>query len=178
MGVSAGKDGRDRIRLSIKALLEDPWEKLNENFHVGDIVTGNVVRVTDFGAFVKLYPGIEGLLHISQYKPRDPSEAESASEEPVAGTEITIRISRIDLQRRRVSLSLRTEDRPERGKADHDASVGDKVEGVVRTIKPYGIFLDLPSFGPWVSGLLPAAETGLGREVKLRRMFNDGYKID
>jgi ribosomal protein S1 len=96
---------------------------------------------------------------------------------PKVGEEITVRISRIEARRRRISLGLRPEDRPGR-RMEHDASVGDRVEGVVRNIKPYGIFLDLPSLGPWVSGLLPAAETGLGREVNLRKKFREGEKLE
>ena len=236
LGISPGKDGRERIRLSIKALMEDPWTTIDRHFHEGDIITGMVTRVTDFGAFVKLMPGIEGLLHVSQYKPRDPrgpapatpavtAEASSsppAAKEappsesdapvaapadgaapsaadgtpavqpaepavqpaedsgqvtPVASMEITIKISRIDLQRRRISLTLRDEEQHGERKLSHDAVVGEVVEGVVRAVKPYGVFLDLPSVGPWVSGLLPGAETGLGRETNLRRKFPQGEKV-
>jgi small subunit ribosomal protein S1 len=229
MGISPGKDGKERIRLSIKALMEDPWTTIDRHFHEGDIITGMVTRVTDFGAFVKLMPGIEGLLHVSQYKPRDPrgpapatpavtAEAPSsppAAEEapppesdapvaapadeaapsaadgtpavqpaedsgqvtPVASMEITVKISRIDRQRRRISLALRDEEQHGERKLSHDAVVGEVVEGVVRAVKPYGVFLDLPSVGPWVSGLLPGAETGLGRETNLRRKFPQGEKV-
>jgi small subunit ribosomal protein S1 len=196
LGVLQDKTGRDRIRLSIKATLEDPWAKLSEQFHEGDIVRGAVVRVTEFGAFVKLYPGVEGLLHVSQYKPRQrpapaPRSDEAAADEalsaaaetsgedhtPKLGQEIFVRISRIEPARKRISLALREEDRPERRRAEHDAVVGEVVEGVVRTIKPYGVFIDLPSLGPWVSGLLPGAETGLGREVPLARNFKPAERV-
>ena len=216
--VTREKDGQERIRLSIRATMLDPWTKAADLFHEGDILTGKVVRVTDFGAFVKLHPGIEGLLHVSQYQPRaprgqrtagegtsvePPSAAQTAPENaaaeapaispatadaageipgtedraPVAGEEITVRISRIELDRKRISLALRNEEqRPERG-FDHDGVIGETVEGVVRSVKRFGIFLDLPSLGPWVSGLLPAAETGLGREVNLARKFRMGDKV-
>ncbi|MCK4305653.1 MAG: S1 RNA-binding domain-containing protein [Candidatus Eisenbacteria sp.] len=245
MGISRGKDDRDRIRLSIKALMEDPWTTLDQHFHQGDIVTGTVTRITEFGAFVKLYPGIEGLLHVSQYEQRGqkgrrepvtaaekPSEApppktaseqdektsaapteeaakappasdsatdeaakatpapaiepQSASKEPaessvpVVGQEITIQISRIDVHRKRISLALRAEEQSGRGRMEHDASVGDKAEGIVRTVKPYGVFLDLPALGPWISGLLPTSESGLGREVtvgNLRKKFPEGERV-
>jgi len=200
LGVTRGDDGKERIRLSMKALLADPWTTIGQTFHEGDIVTGKVMRVAEFGTFVKLQAGIEGLLHVSQYRQStattDDDSAEAAeavadaepsklspavvevSDVPVVGQEITVRISRIDANRRRISLALRDEERGGRGKADHDASVGDRVEGVVRTVKPYGVFLDLPSLGPWVSGLLPGAETGLGREANLRRKFPIGEKFE
>lgn len=184
--ISPGKDGKDRIRLSIKTLMPDPWTIMEQSMHEGDIVTGKVMRVTDFGAFVKLLPGIEGLLHVSQYKPRGQENAPAPegdgpviSDVPIVSQEITVKVTRIDTQRRRISLSLRDEARPGAGtKYDHDASVGDRVEGVVRTVKPYGVFLDLPSLGPWVSGLLPGQETGLGREANLRKAFPQGMKCE
>lgn len=193
LGITQSEDGRERIRLSIKATLEDPWNKLSEQFHQGDIITGTVVRVTEFGAFVKIYPGIEALLHVSQYKPRAPygQEASAATDgnEPVAaaegaadrtpqvGQELTVRISRIDAARRRISLALRDDERSEGHRVDHDAVVGEVVDGRVRVVKRFGVFVDLPSLGPWVSGLLPEAETGLGRGVNLARHFEPGAHL-
>jgi len=178
LGVSQDRQGRERIKLSIRALLEDPWERVAEQFHEGDIVTGKVMRMTDFGAFVKIYPGIEGLLHVSQYKPRqapDTEAAEASDATPTEGQEVFVRIARIESERRRISLALREEDRPDE-KMSAEAVVGEVVEGVVRNIKPYGVFVDLPSLGPWVSGLLPGAETGLAREENLARHFKKGDK--
>ncbi|MBM3317075.1 MAG: S1 RNA-binding domain-containing protein [Candidatus Eisenbacteria bacterium] len=189
LGVAQDKTGRDRVRLSIKATLEDPWVKVPEQFHEGDVIHGQVVRVTEFGAFVKLYPGVEGLLHVSQYRPRRPAapaaDAEAGTDpspaleerEPQVGQEIFVRIGRIDVPRKRISLVLRDEERAERRRGEHDAVVGEVVEGVVRTIKPYGVFVDLPSLGPWVSGLLPGAETGLAREVVMARHFKIGERL-
>ena len=200
LGVTQGPDGRERIKLSMRATMVDPWTKVGEVFHEGDIVTGKVIRVTDFGAFVKLHPGIEGLLHVSQYKPRTedapggpgsgaaaaaaadeddaalPEPAEPDDRSPSVGQDIIVRITRIEPQRKRNSLALRDEERRDR-RIEHDAVVGETVEGVVRTIKRFGVFLDLPSIGPWVSGLLPAVETGLGREVNLSRKYRPGEKV-
>ena len=78
-----------------------------------------------------------------------------------------------------MSLVLREESRPDRQrKLEHDGAVGDRLEGIVRTVKPYGVFLDLPSLGPWVSGLLPGQETGLPREANLRKVFPVGDKFE
>lgn len=198
LGTAPGKDGKERIRLSIKALQQDPWTIIDQLFKRNDIITGRVTRLTDFGAFVKLHPGIEGLLHVSEYRPRDgapaaeapAAEAPAAAAEtepaapavetkpdgtPVEGNEILVRIAGIDPDRRRISLSLR-EEREEEGK-QHDASVGEVHTGVVRTIKPYGVFVDLPTVGPWVSGLLPVSETGLDRGANLKREFSEGQEV-
>ncbi len=196
MGITKDNQGRERIRLSMRAIMADPWSRLHELFHEGDIVTGRVVRVAEFGAFVKIHPGVEGLLHVSQYKPRTPWGAQGPQTDgaegapaadaapadanvPVAGQELTVKIAHIEAERRRVSLVLRDEDRPDRKrKQEHDGAVGDRVAGVVRTVKPYGVFLDLPSLGPWVSGLLPGQETGLPREANLRKVFPVGEKFE
>jgi len=196
MGITKDKQGRDRIRLSMRAIMADPWSRMHELFHEGDIVTGRVVRVAEFGAFVRIHPGVEGLLHVSQYKPRTPWGERAAQPDtapvapaddappadanvPVAGQELTVKIAHIEADRRRVSLVLRDEDRPDRKrKLEHDGAVGDRLEGVVRTVKPYGVFLDLPSLGPWVSGLLPGQETGLPREANLRKVFPVGEKFE
>jgi small subunit ribosomal protein S1 len=209
MGMAQDKQGRERIRLSMRAIMADPWSRIHELFHEGDIVTGRVVRVAEFGSFVKIHPGVEGLLHVSQYKPRTPFGARGpqtdAAEQagapspadapaqaggaggdapidaniPLAGQDLTVKIARIEAERRRVSLVLRDEDRPDQPrKQDHDGAVGDRLEGVVRTVKPYGVFLDLPSLGPWVSGLLPGQETGLPREANLRKVFPVGEKFE
>ncbi len=192
MGISKDKQGRERIRLSMRAILANPWTRMQELFHEGDIVTGRVVRVTDFGAFIKIHPGVEGLLHVSQYKPRlprgdAPEEAPGspAGDEtgedtvPLVGHDLTVKIARIETERRRVSLVLREESRPDRQrKVEHDGAVGDRLEGIVRTVKPYGVFLDLPSLGAWISGLLPGQETGLPREANLRKVFPVGEKFE
>lgn len=213
LGIARDKQGRDRIKLSIKTMLEDPWTKIDTLFHSGDILTGEVMRITEFGAFVKIYPGIEGLLHVSQYAPPEaapgpapvsaagealpdspesaaspeseipittPVEASSAQagvneQMPKVGQEITVRIGRIDTQRRRVSLLIRESEKP--GSSEVDTSVGEVLEGTVRSIKPFGIFVDLPSLGSYTSGLLPGAETGLPRGANLKRKYKPGDKI-
>lgn len=87
-----------------------------------------------------------------------------------------MRIERIEPQRRRISLNLRDSERTEK-KPEVDATVGEVLDGVVRSIKPFGVFVDLPSLGQWVSGLLPGAETGQPRGVNLKRNYKPGDTI-
>jgi small subunit ribosomal protein S1 len=95
--------GRDeRISLSIKALAQDPWPTTAGGLTVGSDVIGKVARLADFGAFVELLPGVEGLVHVSELANRrlvHPREVVSE------GDEISVRILDVDLQRRRISLS-------------------------------------------------------------------------
>jgi len=95
--------GRDeRVSLSIKALAQDPWPASAGSLAIGSDVVGKVARLADFGAFVELIPGVEGLVHVSELASRrlvHPREVVSE------GDEITVRILDVDLQRRRISLS-------------------------------------------------------------------------
>jgi small subunit ribosomal protein S1 len=95
--------GRDeRISLSIKALAQDPWPATAGTLAVGSDVTGKVARLADFGAFVELIPGVEGLVHVSELASRRLVHPREVISE---GDEITVRILEVDLQRRRISLS-------------------------------------------------------------------------
>ncbi len=94
----------ERISLSIKALASDPWPETAANMVPGTDVTGRVTRLVDFGVFVELQPGVEGLVHISELANRrimHPREILNEDEE------ISIRILDVDVSRRRISLSRR-----------------------------------------------------------------------
>lgn len=94
----------ERISLSLKEALPDPWQSAGEKYIVGSTVTGTVTRVVDFGAFVKLEDGIEGLVHISQladYHVTDPNEVVKP------GDEVEVRVVSVDVDRRRIGLSMR-----------------------------------------------------------------------
>jgi small subunit ribosomal protein S1 len=99
-----GESRRERISLSMKALATDPWPASAEKIKVGDELIGRVTRLTNFGAFVEILPGIEGLVHISELSYRrvlHPREVVSENQE------IPVRILDVDLDRRRISLSLK-----------------------------------------------------------------------
>ena len=99
-----GMGRSERISLSMKALASDPWPETAQSLVPGTDVTGRVTRLVDFGVFVELQPGIEGLVHISELANRriiHPREVLNEDEE------IEIRILDVDLDRRRISLSRR-----------------------------------------------------------------------
>ena len=93
-----------RISLGLKQIQPDPWETVSQRYPMGSRVTGKVVRLTDFGAFVELEPGVDGLLHISQMSNRPigrPDELVSV------GDELTLLVIRVDANERRIGLSLK-----------------------------------------------------------------------
>jgi small subunit ribosomal protein S1 len=93
-----------RIGLSRKRVLPNPWTEIEQRYHIGDIVTATVTRVVDFGAFAQIEPGVEGLIHISEL-------ADIAVAEPLksiaAGDEVQAKILRIEPKRQRIGLSRR-----------------------------------------------------------------------
>jgi small subunit ribosomal protein S1 len=93
-----------RISLGLKQLQPDPWSTVAQRFPMGSRVTGKVVRLTDFGAFVELEPGVDGLLHISQMSHRPVNRPEDLVS---VGDELTLLVIRVDPNERRIGLSLK-----------------------------------------------------------------------
>jgi small subunit ribosomal protein S1 len=93
-----------RISLGLKQIQPDPWETVSQRFPMGSRVTGKVVRLTDFGAFVELEPGVDGLLHISQMSNRPIA---SPADLVNVGDELTLLVIRVDPNERRIGLSLK-----------------------------------------------------------------------
>jgi small subunit ribosomal protein S1 len=97
------KDNK-RISLGLKQIQPDPWTTVAQRYPMGSRVTGKVVRLTDFGAFVELEPGVDGLLHISQMSNRPVS---TPGEIVSVGDELTLLVIRVDPHERRIGLSLK-----------------------------------------------------------------------
>lgn len=94
----------ERVSLSRKALLKSPWETFIENNHEGDVIKGTVVRIAPFGAFIELLPGVDGLIHISQLAN---FHVEKPEDVVTVGEEISIKIISLDLEEKKVGLSLK-----------------------------------------------------------------------
>ncbi|HET6368937.1 MAG TPA: 30S ribosomal protein S1 [Pseudomonadales bacterium] len=93
-----------RISLGLKQIQPDPWESVTQRYPMGSRVTGKVVRLTDFGAFVELEPGVDGLLHISQMSNRPIA---TPADLVNVGDELTLLVIRVDPNERRIGLSLK-----------------------------------------------------------------------
>jgi len=96
------KEGGKRIGLSLKALEPDPWDEVNDRYHEGAIVEGKVVRLMDFGAFVELEPGIDGLIHVSQLSRERVNRVKDAVK---IGEELAVRVLSVDAVAQRISLT-------------------------------------------------------------------------
>ncbi|MCP4900273.1 MAG: S1 RNA-binding domain-containing protein [bacterium] len=162
---------RDRISLSIKALQENPWDKASEEFPRGGSFSGKIVRKADFGAFVELTPGVEGLLHVSQLPPG----MELNAPELEVGEQLDGWIREVDASSQRVGLTLRPlPDRDPWERIEMRYQEGSTVEGVVENGADFGVFIELE---PGVSALVPASEISEKRTEDPRSAFRPGERI-
>jgi small subunit ribosomal protein S1 len=146
-----------KISLSLKALAADPWEGVA--ISEGLVMTGTVVRKTDFGRFVKLVPGVEGLLHVSEV-----GKNVSAEE----GEEVAIVVKKLDKIAKKISLVLAPKDAAVGSTVslggNASVKVGSVVNGTVERIETYGIFVQIDgTTGKGGRGLVPQSELGVPR---------------
>jgi small subunit ribosomal protein S1 len=130
-----------RISLGMKQLQEDPWEAAKANFTGGNIVKGRVTNITDYGAFIELADGVEGLVHVSEMswtkKNVHPGKIVSTSQE------VDVMVLDVDMEKRRISLGIKQcianpwEDFAQSFKA------GSEIEGEIRNITEFGLFVGL-----------------------------------
>lgn len=151
LGVSQGKKpGETRVSLSMKQALDDPWKTVGDRFKDGDKVTGKVVKLMDFGAFVEIAPGIEGLVHVSEmsyskrvHKPGDVVQV---------GDMVAATIKQVDTEKQRISLSMRDAEGDPWLNVAEKYPVGSSLQGTVEKRQQFGLFINLE---PGITGLLP-----------------------
>jgi small subunit ribosomal protein S1 len=95
---------RERVSLSLKATQEDPWKEFERKYQAGEIIEGQVTKLVPFGAFVRVAPGIEGLVHISELSDQHVDTPESVL---AVGQQVRVKVIEVDVARRRISLSMR-----------------------------------------------------------------------
>ena len=131
-----------RISLGMKQLQEDPWDTVERKYPIGSTHSGRVTNITDYGAFVELEPGIEGLVHVSEMswtkKNVHPGKIVSTSQE------VEVMVLEIDSQKRRVSLGLKQTQRNPWEVFAEQHPEGAAVEGEVKNITEFGLFVGLP----------------------------------
>lgn len=130
-----------RISLGMKQLESDPWEAVTSKYPVESVVKGTVTNIADYGAFVELEPGVEGLIHVSEMswtkKNIHPGKIVASSQE------VEVKVLEVDPQKRRISLGLKQiQDNPWDSFADKYPN-GTEVEGAVRNITEFGLFIGL-----------------------------------
>jgi len=132
---------KKRVSLSIKQLLPHPWESVAEKYPVGSRVKGRITRLVDFGAFVELEPGVEGLVYISEIRwGRPPAHPSQVLKE---GQEIEAIVLNVDVDRQRISLGIKQTQPDPWTTVRERYKVGDIVSGRVYDFDQYGAFVEL-----------------------------------
>ncbi|SFJ57562.1 30S ribosomal protein S1 [Thermoflavimicrobium dichotomicum] len=122
----------ERISLSLKETRKGPWEQVADHIKVGDVVTGTVKRLASFGAFVEVYPGVEGLVHISQISRRHIGTPQEVLEE---GQEVQVKVLDMQLDQKRISLSMKElEEEPKKEKVEEEKNVATNNSGLNVTL--------------------------------------------
>lgn len=161
-----------KISLSMKALEGDPWEHVAEQLKARQIVKGRVVRIADFGVFVEVLPGVNGLLHVSEIPRSQQGALKDAAAEQA---QITVIILSVDAEKRRVALALAPEGvSPGEQLEENVIKVGSVLSGRVDRVEPFGVFV---RFGPGQTGLIPNPEMGTPRGTDHTKDFGPDTEV-
>jgi small subunit ribosomal protein S1 len=123
---------KERVSLGLKQVQDNPWDKVPEKYHVGDRVKGKVVSIKDYGAFVELEDGVEGLIHVSEMSWTSKVKHPSKVLEP--GTSVDCQVLDIDTKNRRISLGLKQLESNPWDLLEQKFPIGSTVEGVVKNV--------------------------------------------
>ncbi len=174
--VLAVDDAKQKISLGLKQLAADPWSTVAQTYTVGQVRTGRVTRVADFGAFVELEPGIEALAHASTFPPTGRSEGWARQVAP--GMMGAFEILSIEPEKKRIGVALLPEGSARAGGAAPPRAeivAGARVTGKVERHEKFGVFVFL---APGRTGLIPMSETGVAKEADVARAFPIGADIE
>ncbi len=164
---------RDRIGLSMRQAAGDPWNGLTDRYEASKTYTGTVTRLADFGAFVALEPGIEGLIHISEF---DWTRRISHPREVVKeGEQVEVLLLEIDPRKKRMSLSIKQAGEDPWKAGMGEVSVGDRITVTVEKVADFGVFAIIT---PGVTGLVPNREMNTSRDANHRQMFKPGAQFE
>jgi small subunit ribosomal protein S1 len=142
-------DDKKRISLGLKQLTPHPWDTLPENIKEGEIVKGKVVNIEDYGAFLEIYPGVEGLVHVSEITwANTPINAKEFFK---LGDEYEAKIVTLSKEDRKMSLSIKQMTEDPWNTIEQQFPAGSKHKGLVKNITPYGVFVEL---SPGIGGMI------------------------
>jgi small subunit ribosomal protein S1 len=165
---------RERVSLGYKQLLPDPWSSVDERFPVGARVPGRVASVADYGAFVELESGVEGLVHVSEMSWSKRVKHPSKLVNP--GDNVEVEVLSVDPKARRISLGMKQiQDNP--WQTLHERyQVGTRVHGRVRNLTDFGAFIEIED---GVDGLVHVSDISWSRRIKHpSEVLKKGQEID
>ena len=154
-------DTKKRIALGLKQLSAHPWDALDANLKVGDTVKGKVVVLADYGAFIEIQPGVEGLIHVSEMSWS--SHLRSAQDFLKVGDEVEASILTLDREERKMSLGIKQLKADPWADITEKYPVGSKHSAVVRNFTNFGVFVELEE---GVDGLVHISDLSWTKKVK------------
>ncbi|HRT27809.1 MAG TPA: 30S ribosomal protein S1, partial [Syntrophales bacterium] len=166
---------KERVSLGLKQLKENPWDTIDEKYAVGSVVEGKVVSIMEYGAFVELEPGVEGLIHVSEMfwtsrKSKHPSKAVSV------GEDVRVMILDVNKEKKRISLGLKQTTPNPWNAIKEKYPPGSIVKGVVRNITDFGVFVGLEE---GIDGLVHVSDISWRRKVKHpSEFFKKGQEVE
>jgi small subunit ribosomal protein S1 len=151
---------KNRLGLGRKQLLPDPWSGVADAYHEGDVLSGKIVSLADFGAFVEIAPGLEGLVHVTELswtgRIHHPREVLNM------GQEVQVKILGVDVENRRLSLSIRHLEANPWERLAEEFPAGTRLKGTVRNITDYGLFVEI---APNIDGLVHVTDLSWTRKI-------------
>ncbi len=167
-------DEKKRIALGLKQLTPHPWDSLDENLKVGDVVKGKVVVMADYGAFIEIAPGVEGLIHVSEMSWSQ--HLRSAQDFIKVGDEVEAVILTLDRDERKMSLGIKQLKADPWADIDTKYPVGSQHTATVRNFTNFGIFVEIEE---GVDGLVHISDLSWTKKVKHPSEFTTiGSKIE
>ena len=167
-------EDKNRIALGLKQLQPHPWDKLDANLKVGDRVKGKVVVMTDYGAFVEIAPGVEGLIHVSEMSWSQ--HLRSAQDFMKVGDEVEAQILTLDRDERKMSLGIKQLKSDPWETIEEKYPVGSKHTAKVRNFTNFGVFVELEE---GVDGLIHISDLSWTKKIKHPSEFTQiGADID
>ena len=167
-------ENKSRIQLGLKQLSKHPWEALGEEVKVGDKVKGKVVVIADYGAFVEVADGVEGLVHVSEMSWS--THLRSAQDFVSVGDEIEAQILTLDREDRKMSLGIKQLTPDPWTDITAKYPVGSKHTGIVRNFTNFGVFVELEE---GIDGLIYISDLSWTKKIKHPSEFcNVGDKLD
>ena len=151
----------EKVSLGYKQLTEDPWLTAGERYHKGDRVQTRVVSVTDYGAFVELEEGIEGLIHISEMSWNKRLKHPSKMVE--VGDEVEAEVLDVDVENRRISLGMKQTEPNPWDQVEETYAINSVVRGIVRNITDFGAFVEVEE---GIEGLVHVSDLSWTKKIK------------
>ena len=167
-------DDKKRIALGLKQLSAHPWESLNADLKVGDKVKGKVVVIADYGAFVEIAPGVEGLIHVSEMSWSQ--HLRTAGDFVKVGDEVEAQILTLDREERKMSLGVKQLTPDPWAHIADKYSKGSKHTGTIRNFTNFGVFVELEE---GIDGLVHISDLSWSKKIKHPSEFcKVGDKLD